>query len=607
MEIKYPPSKATPEMVKRFLEDNKASPIWGLAFPEEEGSNKRFRYADISGASISPLDGDFYERMTDCDTAWQVANAAWNEGVKVAAYRGHDKWAVIPPVAETEIQKQHQADFKPFCPFKSSSEPPVVHFPVEALPEPLRSYCKAAAVSYQVDESMVACSILGVLSAVFQRCGYWVQISPDWREPTNLFLMCTAAPSERKSPTLRDAMAPLVDALDSWNEKQEEQIAWQKKKIEILKKKTDNITTRLSKQNSRTTKVTMEDLRMAQTELRKAEENLQSTEEWLVDDTTPEALALVLRDNQETAALLSGEGGSILGVLAGRYSAPGSSANLDLFLKGYSVEPTVVHRIGRETVALKAPRLTVLLMAQPALLEEFIGNDTFSGRGLCARFLYSFPQSKVGTRSFISKSVPQDIRENYEKTISGLSKYALEWEQKDTALTVSREALSALEEYHNSVESLRPSMSDAMQGWSGKSEGNAVRIAALLFLVKNHGYIGEIDAGTMRGAVQIMRYFETMSQYALGFSQGTKARQDALLLLRRLSGDAFKPYIRRGAIKRRDLFKRLENTRFTSVNDLTPALRELESAGYLVQKDIRTNGRPSPTIIFNPVAFPGNE
>lgn len=604
MEIKYPPSKATPEMVKQFLEDNKASPIWGLAFPEEEGSNKRFRYADISGASLSPLDGDFYERMTDCDTAWQVANAAWNEGVKVAAYRGHDKWAVIPPVAETEIQKQHQADFKPFCPFKSSSEPPVVHFPVEALPEPLRSYCKAAAASYQVDEAMVGCCVLSVLSAVFQKCGYWVQVSPDWEEPTNLYTMITAAPSERKSPVLRDAMKPLIDALDAWNQEKAEQIEWLKKKVEVAKKKADNLTTSIAKRNA---KVTEADLKAAQEELRAAEKEMLTPEQWLVDDTTPEALSIVLRDNKEVAALLSGEGGSILGILAGRYSAPGSGANIDIFLKGYSVEPTMIHRIGRQTVTLKHPRLTVLLMAQPSLLQDFVSNDSFSGRGLCARFLYCFPKSKVGTRSFISKSVPQDIRENYEKAISGLSKYALEWEQKDTALTVSREALSALEEYHNSVESLRPSMSDAMQSWSGKSEGNTVRIAALLFLVKNHGYIGEIDAGTMRGAVQIMRYFETMSQYALGFSQGNKARQDALLLLRRLSGDAFKPYIRRGAIKRRDLFKRLENTRFTSVNDLTPALRELESAGYLVQKDIRTNGRPSPTIIFNPVAFPGNE
>ena len=491
--------------------------------------------------------------------------------------------------------------FAPFVPF-SDVGIPVEQFPVEALPEPFRGYCEAVATSYQVDCAMSACCILSVLSAIFQKCGYWVQVSTDWKEPINLYLMATAAPSERKSPVLRDVLSPLTDAIETWNEQQAETIDWQRKKIEVLKRKQDNISTMLSKGSK---KISEEDLRTAQSELREAEKTLLQPQEWIVDDCTPEALALVLRDNEEVAAVLSGEGGSILGILAGRYSAPGSGANIDLFLKGFSVEPTVIHRIGRQTVSLKHPRLTVLLMAQPSLLADFVSNDSFSGRGLCARFLYALPRSFVGTREFISKPVSKEIRTAYENTVSELAQYALEWKNLDSILTISPGAAEELQKYHDSVEPTRPEMSDMMQSWSGKLEGVICRIAALLYLAQHGGQVGEIDTETMRCAVRIGKYFATMSEYALGFSGGSKTQRDALSLLKKFQSDDFAPYREAGYITRKELLDKVKCSRFASVESMHDGLKELTDRGYICQITAKNGkvGRPSPIILFNPEAF----
>ncbi len=593
----------TAQDVFKYAQENLQNPICALAFPIPNKPGK-FTYHDLNGVQLPRTGADAVDRIREAlvpfDDARMALSYYKDKDARIAFYHPSNKWLVQGDGLNPKVMEK--AEFAPYTPFVDA-EAPVAQFPVEALPETFRAYCKAAATSYQVDEAMVGCCVLSVLSAVFQKCGYWVQVSPDWREPINLYTMITAAPSERKSPVLRDAMTPLTEALDSWNETKAEQIEWQKKKIEVLKKKADNITTSIAKRNA---KVTEADLKAAQAELREAEKEMLTPEQWLVDDTTPEALALVLRDNAETAALLSGEGGSILGILAGRYSAPGSGANIDIFLKGYSVEPTMIHRIGRQTVTLKHPRLTVLLMAQPSLLQDFVSNDSFSGRGLCARFLYCFPKSQVGNRAFRSEPVPEEVRADYENSVKRLTEYALDWDQQDTILTVSPEASTILEQYHDSIEPSRPEMSEVMQAWSGKLEGGVVRIAALLYLAKNKGIVGEIGADSMRGAIELGKYFTIMSEYALGFTQDSQARRDAVFLLKRLSGDSFKEYRKSGFIKRRDLFAKIRGSRFKDVRSLEKGLDELAKNGYIAQIEVNDgkSGRPSTLLIFNPEAFP---
>lgn len=569
-------------------------PIFALVFREPDGN--QYQYLDGSTAQDNSIDK---QRLASFDAVRLRVGELNEQGrdVRIAAFYQKDKqagWVTLP--SNTDIRIQAQA--KPFTPFADESAPSI-SFPTESLAEPYSAYIKAASGSFQVDAAMISCCVLAVLSAIFQRCGFTVRVSPDWIEPCNLFLTCTASPSERKSPVLRDVTRPLTDTVTAWNTDNAEAIDWQVRRIEVLRRKVENLTTLLAKGKG----ASESDLKQAQTELREAEQEQIKPQTWLVDDTTPEALALVLKDNSESAALLSGEAGSILGILAGRYSAPGTGANLDLFLKSYSVEPTIIHRIGRQTVSLTNPRLTVLLMSQPSLLRDFVSNDSFSGRGLCARFLYAFPSSRVGNRSFFSEPIPEDVRTAFEGKIKALADLALSWKQEKTTLTVSTDALEILRQFHDTVEPMRPEMSDAIQAWSGKLEGNIIRISALLYLSEHDGVVGEIDADTMQRAVEIGKYFQSQAQYALGLSSDSPARKSALLIVKRLESPSFRQYRSEGFIRKRDLYLKLRGRDFKSVNDLDAGLKELSDNGYIVLHDDLSDsgkpGRPSPKVYFS--------
>ena len=499
------------------------------------------------------------------------------------------------------------SEFEHFDPFTAPDKPDI-QFPVDALPEPYGSYCKAVATSYQVDPAMPACCILAVLSSIYMRADFQVNVGGDWKEPVNLYLICTAAPSERKSPTLNECLRALLKAIDHWNDTNREQIEWNRRKIDILRKKIENASAGLAKGNSRFSEAS---IRTTQQELREAEDNAVRAQNWLLDDITPEALAMALQSNRESAALLTGEGGAILGNLAGRYSS--GDPNLDIVLKGYSVERTASHRIGRQSFYLKRPRLTLMLMAQPYLLDEFITNDSFDGRGLCARFLYACPNSKVGTRSFDSQPVPDEIRKAYSQKIWGsfLAYGAWESEEKGT-LTLSAESHNLLKALFDEIEPTRFDMSDALQEWSGKFLGNIVRIAALLHLgTTNQPFDDtEIDAKTMSSAIQIGRYFLTQAQYVFAKNVEPKSVLDGRYILNKLTSQPFidEFYIteaRLMVLTRKQLFDRIRCDRFPTVEAMQDGLNELERRGYIGQTELKNadGGRPSPVIIVRPSLY----
>lgn len=491
--------------------------------------------------------------------------------------------------------------FEHFDPFTEPYKPDA-QFPVDALPEPYRAYCEAVARSYQVDPAMPACCILAILSSIFQRSDCQVIVEGDWREPVNLYTICTAAPSERKSPTLNECQRPLLDAIDYWNESNRERIEWNRQKIDILRKKLETTATGIAKGNKRFSEA---DIKAAQQELKEAEDEAIRAQNWLLDDVTPEALSVALQNNYETAALLSGEGGAVLGNLAGRYSS--GAPNLDIVLKGYSVERTANHRIGRQSFCLKRPRITFLLMCQPYLLDQFIAEDVFGGRGLCARFLYACPKSQVGTRTFESQPVPDAVRKEYFFRIRNLFlEYGTGELEGQDYLTLSAGGRDILKSLFEEIEPMRPDMSNALQEWSGKFLGNICRIAALLHLGSDSRELDEISADTMSSAVRIGRYFLIQAQYVFAKNIDPKQVQDARYFLNKLTSKEFMKEFRQDSglmiMTRKQFFDRIRCERFPTVETIQEGLLELENRGYILQEELRNaeGGRPSPIIIVRP-------
>lgn len=91
-----------------------------------------------------------------------------------------------------------------------------------------------------------------------------------------------------------------------------------------------------------------------------------------------------MAENNDRAAIISSEGG-IFDILSGIYT---KNVNIDVILKGYSGDALRVDRIGRNSITVMNPTLTLMLMVQPSVLSGLMPNNTFCGRGLTARFLY---------------------------------------------------------------------------------------------------------------------------------------------------------------------------------------------------------------------------
>lgn len=208
-----------------------------------------------------------------------------------------------------------------------------------------------------------------------------------------------------------------------------------------------------------------------------------------MDDVTPEVLANKLKEQDESLSIFSSEGG-IFDIISGAYS---KIVNIDILLKAYSGDFVRVDRIGRDSISLKKPKLTILLMVQPKVLENIMNNSVFSGRGLNARFLYSIPKSKVGTRKLSTVEISDDIKQEFYRLVNSI----LNEDAKfiDT-IELSDDAYKELENYHDAFEVRLKTELKNIGAWAGKLGGNILRISGLLTRAREIKYDPFLNGGT---------------------------------------------------------------------------------------------------------------
>lgn len=583
--------------------------LYAIAKPKIFGDGHDYFLGDGSLAALPKYSPG---RTMLRDSAYMAAMAdPESDGIGQAM---DEDWRFIPlkasktqPKESENAKPQASPRFAPYSPFEEVVNPNA-RFPVEALPEPFRAYDEAAARSFQVDTVLPGMGTLCTLSAIFSRCGFRVQVYEEWIEWLGLYGMVIAPPSGMKSPCIGDKKRPMDDVVIQLNQELAEKISFQKSLLDAKKKRLETIKAGYAKGNK---KYGEAEIRAAQEDLLEAEKNLAHEITFFVDDITSEELGVRLKHNGEFLAMFNPEGGNFADLLAGVYHSGGAKGSMDIVLKAFTGESHSVHRIGRQQVVLSHPRMTILLGIQPGLFRDIVSNTDNTGRGLCARFLYAFPESKTGKRKLIGEPIPKEIRQAYTEYVQRMMRFAIEWEHEDTTLTLSTEAFSILEDLHNSIEPQIAEMAEPLQEWIGKYRGIVVRIAALLYLAKTEGKVGEIDAESMRNAVSIAEYFRGQAECVFTSYVEPKPTQDARYIFTKLMSDSFKQFREQRSISRRELYDKVKCSRFPNVESLLEGLQELEQRGYICQETIQTGkkGRPSCTIHLNPEAFrcPGLE
>ena len=400
-------------------------------------------------------------------------------------------------------------------------DPRAITFPVHALPPDVARFVTAEAEATQTPVDLPAMLCLSALAAACA-AKFTVLVRPGYREPLNLFVVVALAPGERKSAVFRDVFAPFVDAEREAVDRDGPNIAVEVATYEALAEKIKTAKRQLATAEGGAEASLQDEIRRLTKDF--AARTMPVIPRLCVDDVTPEKIALMLAEQQGRLCVASAEG-TIFDVASGLYS--NGTPNIDVLLKGHAGDDIRVDRMGRPSIVVPRPALTLALAVQPDVVRTLSAKKQFRGKGLLARFLFSLPTTRVGERNFDSAPVPNEIRARYAYAVKGALSLPVPVTAPDLNLTA--EALSKWKAFGQEIEGrLHRHKGDLspIGDWGAKLTGAVARIAALLHVITQTSS-GErrpeshlIESRTLEAAIEIGHY--TLAHARMAFmSMGT--------------------------------------------------------------------------------------
>lgn len=500
--------------------------------------------------------------------------AASIKGKSSGVYTAGDKASNVP-------------EFLPVTPLKPQQNE-LPSFPVECLPKHLRNYVSAVAEHSQTSPDMAAVIGIGVLAVCLQG-KYQVQGMPGYCEPLSLYTVVIASPGERKSSVMKDMTKYLYDYEHDYNESRADEIRANKRQREDLERKIAGLQKKLEGKNNPQMENELHTLEAQMEELPEMK-----AARFFADDCSSEALTSLIANNNGIFSVISTEGG-IFDIMAGRYS---SKANIDVWLKGHCGDAIRVDRMGRDPEYIPHPALSAILSIQPSVLDEIMSNTTMTGRGLIARFLYSSPPSRIGSRVFRTKPITPEVDAAYKNLVYQLM--AQGSPEEIQILTLSEKATAVIADYFAEHEKFLIGEGQGISDWASKYIGSVLRIAGLLHLAENVKGQTEISETVMQNAISIGKYFLAHSMYAYSMMGTDLSIQKARFVWGRMKKKQIT------TIKRSELFQMCRGKFFKKTEEIQPTLDLLVSNGYIrIEEPERNNvGRPADIlIVVNPEAI----
>lgn len=239
----------------------------------------------------------------------------------------------------------------------------------------------------------------------------------------------------------------------------------------------------------------------------------------LISDVTIEGLHRRLETGTPSVAVMTDEGGQFFGGHSmKRENALKTAAG---FSKLWDGSPISKSRASSEPSVLYGKRVSLHLMIQPGVAQTVVGDPMMKDQGLLSRVLIAWPDSNIGSRQ-IRKDPSRIAAETEAKAnlqifndrIKVLLKVELPIFPETRAdlepriLTLSDQACSKLEEFHNCVECALKK-GEAFQfitGFAAKATEMAVRIAGVQTLYADE-LATEITEGMMLNGISMMEWY----------------------------------------------------------------------------------------------------
>ncbi|MCF1596519.1 YfjI family protein [Streptomyces muensis] len=467
-------------------------------------------------------------------------------------------------------------------------------FPVDALPGWLREFVAAVSEETQTPVDLAGCIALSVLATAAGGRSV-VEVRGNWREPTNLYVVVSLPPANRKSAVFALLTDPLYEAEKQLRTLTQPTIVEAEMTARLAKEAADKAASKAATAGAdERDELVATAIALAQTA---DSVTVPAKPQLLADDTTAETVTSRMAEQGGRISVMSAEG-DIFDIIAGRYSG---KPNMGVFLKGHAGDRLKVDRQTREEY-IEHPALTMGLCVQPQVLDDIGRQEGFKGRGLLGRFLYSVPESMVGHRKIEPDPILDQVKETYRRHVLDLTLFLAEWTDP-AVIQLTPEANAALKAFQARLEPMLEARSGTLghiNDWGGKLAGATARIAALLHLAQHltKGHTVPVAEATMRDAIALADYFTShgLAAFDAMGADHTTARAQSVL-------EALRTH-RWADVSKRDLMVKLSRSEFPTAADLDPALSLLEDHGYVrAQPVVRTGGRgrpPSPRYLVHP-------
>jgi hypothetical protein len=257
-------------------------------------------------------------------------------------------------------------------------------FPIHCLPSKLIEIVKHFSVLNRAPMASNATVALTTLGACAGK-GLRIETLPGRYTHANLYSMIAQPSGLGKSETLRPWTAPIHAFEHERLNGFENEYIERQTRIQVLEVELKVLQGKIRKGEATEKDRIESDMRQINENIKLNKSKLFSPQ-FLVADTTSEALARILSVNNEYALSLTAEGKLIVQNLCGRYNDKGETDEA-LYLKAFSGDFYRSDRISRDPVVLKEPTLACLWMLQISILRRILKKKELTEGGLLPRFL----------------------------------------------------------------------------------------------------------------------------------------------------------------------------------------------------------------------------
>jgi hypothetical protein len=389
---------------------------------------------------------------------------------------------------------------------KAASVERFVPFPVDALPQPLRSFVIAGARAMCCDRSYLALPMLTAAAAAIGNSRR-LQLKWDWLAPPILWVAMVGVSGTVKTAPFKLAMRPI----------RERQRRAMKRYEELLQE--------YEKERLQYEKVLLTWKRSKSTDDPPVKPEAPQAERYIVSDTTVEALAPILLANPRGVLLACDELAGWLGSFD-RYSVGKGRGDAAHWLSMHNAESIIVDRRTGVPRTIFVPYAAVCVCGgiQPGTLHRALGVEHRES-GLAARLLLTCPprRAKVWTDADIDAAAQAEIVRLFDRLFNLQPVITDDGELCPVVVRLSADAKPAWTAYFNTLNAEQVELDGELAAAWSKLEEYAPRLALVIHFIRwaadDPTLVSPdiVDEVSMRAGITLAEWFKNEARrvYAL--------------------------------------------------------------------------------------------